>query len=77
MQRTKRTKKTTLRSDRRSLLKKYLTGPTLLEMFGYACRLRRSMQHPLVCWFNNASPEEVICLAVLGQNLARVVFPLI
>lgn len=32
----KRTTKTTLRSDRRSLLKKYLTGPTLLEMSGYA-----------------------------------------
>ena len=34
--RTKRTTKTTLRSDRRSLLKKCLTGPTLLEMSGYA-----------------------------------------
>ena len=28
--------KTTLRSDRRSLLKKYLTGPTLLDMSGCA-----------------------------------------
>ncbi len=27
--------------------------------------------------FDNASPGEVICLAVLGQNLARVVFRLI
>src|ERR1700677_3429934 len=52
-QRTKRTTKTTLRSDRRSLLKKYLTGPTLLEMTGptllemsdYAGDLNRSMQH--------------------------------
>ena len=32
----KRTMKTTLRSERKSLLKKYLTGPTLLEMSGYA-----------------------------------------
>jgi hypothetical protein len=31
----KRTMKTTLRSERKSLLKKYLTGPTLLEMSGY------------------------------------------
>jgi hypothetical protein len=41
----KRTTKTTLRSARKSLLKKYLTGPTLLEMSGNACRLRRSTQH--------------------------------
>jgi len=27
--------------------------------------------------FDNASPGEVICLAVLAQNLARVVFRLI
>jgi len=32
----KRTMKTTLRSERKSLLKKYLTGPTLLEMSGFA-----------------------------------------
>src|SRR5579863_1510675 len=32
----KRTMKTTLRSERKSLLKKYLTGPTLLEMSGNA-----------------------------------------
>src|ERR1700683_4344536 len=44
-QRTKRTTKTTLRSDRRSLLKKYLTGPTLLEMSDYGGDLNRSMQH--------------------------------
>jgi len=31
----KRTMKTTLRSARKSLLKKCLTGPTLLEMSGY------------------------------------------
>jgi hypothetical protein len=30
-------------------------------------------RHPMRC-FDNASPEERICLAVLGQNLARVVF---
>src|SRR5579863_6928217 len=40
----KRTMKTTLRSERKSLLKKYLTGPTLLEMSGNACRLRWSTQ---------------------------------
>jgi hypothetical protein len=33
-QRTKQTTKTTFRSDRRSLLKKDLTEPTLLEMYG-------------------------------------------
>src|ERR1700677_2854083 len=43
--RTKRTTKTTLRSDRRSLLKKCLTGPPLLEMSGNAGDLNRSMQH--------------------------------
>ena len=31
----KRTMKTTLRSERKSLLKKCLTGPTLLEMSDY------------------------------------------
>ena len=35
MQGQRSTTKTTLRSERRSTLKKYLTGPTLLEMFGY------------------------------------------
>jgi hypothetical protein len=35
MQGAKRTRKTTLRSERRSALKKYLTEPTLLEMSGY------------------------------------------
>ena len=35
-QRAKQTTKTTLRSDRRSLLKNYLTEPTLLEMSGNA-----------------------------------------
>jgi hypothetical protein len=44
----KRNTKTTLRSERRSLLKKSLTGPTLLEMSGLPCRFRRSMQHHLV-----------------------------
>jgi hypothetical protein len=33
-QRSKETTKTTLRSERRSALKKSLTGPTLLEMSG-------------------------------------------
>ncbi len=32
-------------SERRSMLKKCLTGPTLLEMSGNSCRLRRSTQH--------------------------------
>ena len=31
------TNQDTLRSERRSTLKKYLTGPTLLEMSGWAC----------------------------------------
>jgi hypothetical protein len=35
------------------------------------------MQHLLISGFDNASPGEVICLAVLGQNLARVVFRVI
>src|ERR1700746_2582754 len=34
MKRSKRTNKTTHRSEWRSLLKKDLTGPTLLEMYG-------------------------------------------
>ncbi len=36
MQRSKKTNKTTRRSERRSPLKKRLTGPTLLEMSDYA-----------------------------------------
>ena len=40
MQGQRSTTKTTLRSERRSTLKKYLTGPTLLEMSGNRCRLR-------------------------------------
>jgi hypothetical protein len=35
MQRSKRTNKTTHRSEGRSALKKDLTGPTLLEMSGF------------------------------------------
>ena len=44
----KETRKTTLRSEWRSALKKSLTEPALLEMFGNSCRLNRSMQHHLV-----------------------------
>src|SRR5216683_6519707 len=45
MQRSKRTNKTTHRSEWRSLLKKDLTGPTLLEMSGKPGGLNGSTQH--------------------------------
>ena len=38
----------TLRSERRSARKKRLTESALLEMYGYACQLKRSMQHHAV-----------------------------
>ncbi len=39
------TRKTTPGSERRSLFKKDLTGPTLLEMSGKGCQLNRSTHH--------------------------------
>jgi hypothetical protein len=38
----------TLLGEWRSVPKKCLTGPTLLEMSGYRCQLNRSMQHHLI-----------------------------
>jgi hypothetical protein len=38
MQQSKRTRKTTLRSEWRSVLKKDLTGPTLLEISDFPCK---------------------------------------
>jgi hypothetical protein len=40
------------------------------------CRFNRSMQHHLINCSANASREESICLAVLGQNLAMAVLRL-
>jgi len=48
MQALKKTNKTTPRSEWRSVLKKSLTEPTLLEMSGKTCGLNRSMQHHLI-----------------------------
>src|SRR4030095_8838129 len=64
MQRSGRTTKTTLRSERRSTLKKYLTGPTLLEIsvvrggIGFTKRLRCS-KHRVVTgkWILTLEPE--------------------
>ena len=69
-----KTNEGTLRSERRRALKKRLTEPTLLEMSGFGCQLNRSMQHHPMRSFDHISPGELVCLAVLGQNLARVVF---
>jgi hypothetical protein len=45
----------------------------LLGASGIGGQLNRSMQHHLLLSFDNASLGEVTCLAVLVQNLARVV----
>jgi hypothetical protein len=49
----------------------------LPDLSGLRCRLRRSTQHHLISCSDGISLREPICLAVLGQNLARVVFRLI
>ncbi|MGB2675759.1 MAG: hypothetical protein WAN12_01575, partial [Candidatus Acidiferrum sp.] len=41
----KTARKTTLRSERRSALKKYLTGPTLLEMYDYRVNQKLSQSN--------------------------------
>src|SRR5215471_11932607 len=44
----KRNEENALQSERRSALKKILTGPTLLEMSGSPCQLNRSLRHSLI-----------------------------
>ena len=53
------------------------TWVRLDRLSDFACQLNRSMQHHPKHCFVNASSEEPICLAVLGQNLARAVVRLI
>jgi hypothetical protein len=69
MQRSKRTNKTTHRSEWRSLLKKDLTGPTLLEMSGFGVYQELPTQ-PLCsvylkakCTVNKITPNFCSCKA--------------
>src|SRR5258708_119660 len=45
-----------------------------LPVPGKRCGLNRSMQHHPKHCYDTASPGEPICLPVVDQNLARVVF---
>jgi len=72
--RSQRTRKTTLRSEGTSAIKKYLTEPTLLEISGYACRLRRSTQHLLEVYLQEF--EILMSFWVVDSSAARPGRPL-
>ncbi|MGC2419539.1 MAG: hypothetical protein WA434_17480, partial [Candidatus Acidiferrales bacterium] len=56
-----------------NLLRRFHMGRGL-QVSGKGCQLNRSMQHHPMRSFDHISPGELVRLAVLGQNLAGVVF---
>jgi hypothetical protein len=63
-----KTSKTTLRSERSSVLKNNLTGPTLLEMSGYSTD-QELAPAAMVGYIVNGADPDIAGLALLANSL--------